>query len=104
MYIEVLNENDNVPLSDEAVYYPSILEDSPAGSSVLQIRATDKDKDPDQKITYKITSGSPERFFSINSSTGKNIFINKVCCECLYFVAIADTVFVFGIIIVHIIL
>ncbi|XP_063909335.1 fat-like cadherin-related tumor suppressor homolog isoform X4 [Zophobas morio] len=70
VYIEVLNENDNVPLSDEAVYYPSILEDSPAGSSVLQIRASDKDKDPNQKITYRITSGSPERFFSINSSTG----------------------------------
>nr|XP_015840549.1 PREDICTED: fat-like cadherin-related tumor suppressor homolog isoform X8 [Tribolium castaneum] len=70
VYIEVLNENDNVPLSDEAVYYPTILEDSPAGSSVLQIRASDKDKDPNQKITYKITSGSPERFFSINSSTG----------------------------------
>jgi protocadherin Fat 1/2/3 len=70
VYVEVLNENDNVPLSDDAVYYPTILEDSPSGSSVLQIRASDKDKDPNQKITYRITSGSPERFFSINSTTG----------------------------------
>lgn len=72
VYIEVVNENDNVPLSEEPVYYPSIQEDSPSGSLVLQIRATDKDKDPNQKITYKITSGNPEGFFSINSTTGKN--------------------------------
>lgn len=71
VYIEVVNENDNVPLSEEPVYYPSIQEDSPAGSAVLQIRATDKDKDPNQKITYKITSGNPEGFFAINSTTGK---------------------------------
>lgn len=78
VYIEVLNENDNVPLSEQAVYYPSILEDSPAGTSVLQIRAFDNDRDPEQEITYKILSGNPERFFSINSSTGKNCLNNFV--------------------------
>lgn len=72
MYIEVLNENDNVPLSEQAVYYPNIPEESPEGTTVLQIRATDRDKDPHQKITYKISSGNPEGFFAINSSTGKN--------------------------------
>lgn len=71
VYIEVLNENDNVPLSDEAVYYPSIPEESPEGRSVLQIHATDNDKDPNQQITYKIISGNPEGFFTINSATGK---------------------------------
>ncbi|XP_056644010.1 fat-like cadherin-related tumor suppressor homolog isoform X1 [Diorhabda sublineata] len=70
VYIEVLNENDNVPLSEEAVYYPNIPEESPEGTTVLQIRATDRDKDPNQKITYKITSGNPEGFFVINSSEG----------------------------------
>lgn len=71
VYIEVLNENDNVPLSEQAVYYPTIPEESPEGRSVLQIRATDEDKDPNQKITYQIISGNPEGFFSINSATGK---------------------------------
>ncbi|CAG9865049.1 unnamed protein product [Phyllotreta striolata] len=70
VYIEVLNENDNVPLSEEAVYYPNIPEESPEGTTVLQIRAADRDKDPHQKITYKISSGNPEGFFAINSSTG----------------------------------
>lgn len=71
VYIEVLNENDNVPLSEKAVYYPTIPEESPEGRSVLQIQATDEDKDPNQKITYKIISGNPEGFFSINSATGR---------------------------------
>ncbi|XP_045469521.1 fat-like cadherin-related tumor suppressor homolog isoform X5 [Harmonia axyridis] len=70
IYIEVENENDNLPLSEEPVYYPSILEDSPAGTTVIQIRATDRDKDPNQRITYKITSGNPEGFFAIDSDTG----------------------------------
>lgn len=71
VYIEILNENDNVPLSEEAVYYPSIREESPAGTEVLRIIATDRDKDPNQEITYKINSGNPEGFFAINSTTGK---------------------------------
>ncbi|CAH1953368.1 unnamed protein product [Acanthoscelides obtectus] len=75
VYIEVLNENDNVPLSEEAVYYPSVVEDSPPGTEVLQIKATDRDKDPNQEITYKITSGNPEGFFAINLMTGHLILI-----------------------------
>lgn len=75
VFIEVLNENDNVPLSEKAVYYPTVPEESPEGRSVLQIRASDEDKDPNQKITYQIISGNPEGFFSINSVTGKWIYL-----------------------------
>lgn len=74
MYIEVLNENDNVPLSDEVIYYPSVPELSPPGTSVLQINTFDKDEDPYQKITYRIISGNPEALFTINSSTGEIIY------------------------------
>lgn len=71
VYIEILNENDNVPLSEEAVYYSIIQEESPAGTEVLRIWATDKDKDANQEITYRINSGNPEGFFAINSTTGE---------------------------------
>nr|XP_023018375.1 fat-like cadherin-related tumor suppressor homolog [Leptinotarsa decemlineata] len=70
VFIEVLNENDNFPLSEEAVYYPSVTEESPVGTTVLQMRAFDRDIDPKQEITYKIISGNPEGFFAMNSSTG----------------------------------
>ncbi|KAL1490534.1 hypothetical protein ABEB36_013210 [Hypothenemus hampei] len=70
IYIEVINENDNAPLSERPVYYPIIQEDSPAGTIVLQIKATDRDRDPGQEIFYNITTGNPEGFFTINSTTG----------------------------------
>ncbi|XP_037908128.1 fat-like cadherin-related tumor suppressor homolog isoform X10 [Hermetia illucens] len=70
VFIEVKNENDNVPLTENAVYYPSVPEGSPSGVKVLQIVAEDRDVDPDQRITYRITSGNPEGFFAINSSSG----------------------------------
>ncbi|KAK9874634.1 hypothetical protein WA026_005462 [Henosepilachna vigintioctopunctata] len=70
IYIEVVNENDNLPLSEQPVYYPSVLEDSPAGTRVLQIRSSDRDRDPNQRISYRIASGNPEGFFAIDSQTG----------------------------------
>lgn len=71
VYIQVENENDNVPLTESAVYYPAVPESSPPGTSVLRIVAEDRDVDPLQKLTYRITSGNPEGFFSINSTTGE---------------------------------
>lgn len=70
VYVEVLDKNDNTPLTEVPVYYPSVLENSPAGVSVLQIRAFDRDVSP-QRFTFSITSGNPEGYFLINSTTGK---------------------------------
>lgn len=71
MFIQIENVNDNAPLTEHPVYYPSVAESSPAGVKVLQLIAEDGDNDPQQKITYRITSGNPEGFFAINSSSGK---------------------------------
>lgn len=73
MYVQVLDENDNTPLTEFPVYYPSIPENSPAGVSVLEIKAFDGDISP-QDFTFSITSGNPEGYFLINSTTG-NIYI-----------------------------
>lgn len=59
VFIKVQNENDNVPLTENAVYYPSVPESSPAGVKVLQLIAEDRDDDPLQRVTYRITSGNP---------------------------------------------
>ncbi|XP_044594516.1 fat-like cadherin-related tumor suppressor homolog isoform X4 [Cotesia glomerata] len=69
MYVQVLDENDNTPLTEFPVYYPSIPENSPAGVSVLEIKAFDGDISP-QDFTFSITSGNPEGYFLINSTTG----------------------------------
>lgn len=63
--------NDNAPLTEFPIYYPTILEGSAAGVKVLQLIAEDEDINFLQTITYRITSGNPEGFFAINSSNGK---------------------------------
>ncbi|XP_034945358.1 fat-like cadherin-related tumor suppressor homolog isoform X2 [Chelonus insularis] len=69
LYVQILDENDNTPLTELPVYYPSIMENSPAGVSVLQIKAFDSDVSP-QELTFTITSGNPEGYFLINTTTG----------------------------------
>ena len=68
----MLDENDNTPLTELPVYYPSVPENSPAGVSVLQIRAFDRDVSP-QQFVFAISSGNPEGYFLINSTTGKSL-------------------------------
>lgn len=71
VYVEVLDENDNVPLTELPVYYPTVSENSPASVSVLQIRAFDRDVSP-QQFVFTISGGNPEGYFLINSTTGKS--------------------------------
>nr|XP_032655849.1 protocadherin Fat 1 isoform X1 [Chelonoidis abingdonii] len=70
IYIEVGDVNDNAPQTTEPVYYPEVLENSPKDVSVIQIEAFDPDSSSSEKLTYKITSGNPQGFFSINPKTG----------------------------------
>lgn len=92
MFIKVENVNDNAPLTEHPVYYPSVAESSPAGVKVLQLIAEDGDNDPQQKITYRITSGNPEGFFAINSTSGKlnntQTFIYQTLCTVCYITCI----------------
>ena len=71
MFIEILNENDNVPLTERPVYYATVPEGSPAGTNVFQLVADDEDLDAIQRVSFKIVSGDPEGHFTINNSTGE---------------------------------
>lgn len=75
VFIQIQNENDNVPLTEEPVYYPSVPEGSLAGFKILQLVAEDRDIDQLQRISFRITSGNPEGFFAINSSSGELFFL-----------------------------
>lgn len=85
IYIEVGDVNDNAPQTTEPVYYPEVMENSPKDVSVIQIEAFDPDSSSSEKLSYKITSGNPQGFFSINPKTGKYnicfiLCINKLMC------------------------
>jgi len=72
VYIEVSNENDNTPLTLEPVYYPSIPENSAAGQEVVTLEARDLDlEDHPAPLTFRITAGNAESFFSIENGEYK---------------------------------
>ncbi|XP_077575888.1 protocadherin Fat 1a [Stigmatopora nigra] len=70
VFIQVQDVNDNAPQASEAVYYPSVMENSPKDVSVVRIDAVDPDAKSGDKLAYRITSGNPQGFFAINPRTG----------------------------------
>ena len=74
VYVEVQDVNDNTPQTQDPVYYPSVPENSPEGTSVIKLVATDMDSSSNNQVRYAISSGNPQGFFTIDTSTGKYIF------------------------------
>uniref|UniRef100_A0A8C7JFP6 FAT atypical cadherin 3a n=1 Tax=Oncorhynchus kisutch TaxID=8019 RepID=A0A8C7JFP6_ONCKI len=71
VYIQVEDVNDNAPLTSDPVYHPVIMENSPKDLSVIQIQAQDPDATGGaERLSYRIASGNPQNFFTINTRTG----------------------------------
>ena len=66
MIVTVTDENDNSPTFTENPYRASILETTRNGAFVKQVLATDRDSGVNSKITYSITSQTPETRFVID--------------------------------------
>lgn len=88
VYIEVTDENDNVPMTVHPIYYANMLEeDDRGGKHVVLIQAFDRDENPAQKFTFELTGGDPQNFFQIDTNTGTGNFIvlnhinNKIYIE-----------------------
>uniref|UniRef100_A0A4W6CNQ3 FAT atypical cadherin 3a n=1 Tax=Lates calcarifer TaxID=8187 RepID=A0A4W6CNQ3_LATCA len=74
VFVQVEDVNDNAPLTSEPMYRPSVPENSPRDVSVIQIQAQDPDATPPaaavDRLSYRIISGNPQNFFTINARTG----------------------------------
>ncbi|XP_067289950.1 protocadherin Fat 3 isoform X6 [Pseudorasbora parva] len=71
VFIQVEDVNDNAPLTSEPIYNPYVMENSPKDVPVVRIQAQDPDVTAsDSRLTYRITAGNPQNFFSIDSNTG----------------------------------
>ncbi len=74
VFVQVEDVNDNAPLTSEPLYRPSVPENSPRDFSVIQIQAQDPDATPPavaDRLNYRIISGNPQNFFTINTRTGE---------------------------------
>ena len=69
LYVYVEDINNHRPMSSKPVFWASVLENSPKGSVVTTVDASDRD--PGSNITFQITSGNPQSLFTINNRTGE---------------------------------
>ncbi|XP_044220421.1 protocadherin beta-16-like [Thunnus albacares] len=72
IHITVLDANDNVPVFDQAVYKTSLPENSPLGTVVLTVSATDADEGLNGDVTYDFghISEDVKSMFTIDHKTG----------------------------------
>ncbi|XP_061786272.1 protocadherin alpha-C2-like isoform X5 [Nerophis lumbriciformis] len=72
--VHVLDTNDNAPLFNESIYSVNIMENSPIGSLVIDLNATDLDEGSNSDLTYSYSLYTPEKTqetFHLNPSTGE---------------------------------
>ncbi|XP_077387620.1 protocadherin alpha-C2-like isoform X2 [Festucalex cinctus] len=72
--VHVLDTNDNAPLFGKSTYNVKIMENSPIGSLVIDLNATDLDEGSNSDLTYSYSLYTPEKTqetFHLNPSTGE---------------------------------
>lgn len=82
--ISISDSNDNSPAFDEQAYVINLLENSPLGTLIIDLNATDPDEGTNGKIVYSFSSHvSPKilETFKINPETGHITLIKKVDYE-----------------------
>ncbi|XP_029965034.1 LOW QUALITY PROTEIN: protocadherin-18-like [Salarias fasciatus] len=82
--ISISDSNDNSPAFDEQAYIISLQENSPLGTLIIDLNATDPDEGANGKIVYSFSSHvSPKilEMFKINPENGHITLIKKVDYE-----------------------
>ncbi|XP_041049569.1 protocadherin gamma-C5-like [Carcharodon carcharias] len=72
--ITVLDINDNAPAFDREIYKVSLVENSPRGTLVVSVHATDPDESPNAEVTYSFSnrvSQKVQELFSLDPRTGE---------------------------------
>uniref|UniRef100_A0A3Q1HY96 Cadherin domain-containing protein n=1 Tax=Anabas testudineus TaxID=64144 RepID=A0A3Q1HY96_ANATE len=72
--VRVLDTNDNAPVFDKSIYNVNIMENSPIGSLVIDLNATDLDEGSNSDIIYSYslyTSEKTQETFNLNPSSGE---------------------------------
>ncbi|XP_068443095.1 protocadherin alpha-3-like isoform X5 [Clinocottus analis] len=73
LVINVLDNNDNIPIFSETLYKTKIIENTPLGTTVMAVNATDADEGLNSEIVYSLRSKDQDHvldIFEIESQTG----------------------------------
>ncbi|XP_015250305.1 PREDICTED: protocadherin gamma-A2-like [Cyprinodon variegatus] len=81
--ITVLDANDNAPVFTQQTYRATVIENSPKGTVVATVKASDADEGFNSKITYTITNPFDEvrNIFEVNEGNGEVILIGNTDFE-----------------------
>ena len=71
--ITVVDENDNNPTFEQAMYSVEIWENEAIGGHVVQVKATERDSALGSHIGYNISAGDPQGQFKIFYHSVSNI-------------------------------
>ncbi|XP_068570846.1 protocadherin alpha-8-like isoform X4 [Cebidichthys violaceus] len=74
IHVNILDVNDNTPSFSKTLYKARVNENAPAGSSVIQLSATDLDEGDNGRITYSFVKRgnfNPADMFVMNAETGE---------------------------------
>ncbi|XP_067374274.1 protocadherin alpha-8-like isoform X17 [Channa argus] len=83
IFIEVLDINDNAPVFTKDAYSVTITEDSPIGTTVIQLNATDIDEGLNGEITYSFgnVNSKVRELFNVDPITGEITMIGQLDYE-----------------------
>ncbi|TSK45899.1 Protocadherin gamma-A11 [Bagarius yarrelli] len=70
--VSVMDVNDNAPVFSQPLYRASLLENSPKGTFVARVHASDRDKGSNGDLAYSFSSSSGKALdlFNIDANTG----------------------------------
>ncbi|XP_060035653.1 protocadherin beta-13-like isoform X4 [Erinaceus europaeus] len=87
VYIKVMDVNDNAPKFEQPLYRVQIHEDSPIGSLVTTVVATDVDIGINGEVSYSLFQASEEitKTFDINQKTGEIVLKKQLDFEIAQF-------------------
>uniref|UniRef100_H3CK15 Protocadherin gamma subfamily B, 4 n=1 Tax=Tetraodon nigroviridis TaxID=99883 RepID=H3CK15_TETNG len=83
IFVTVLDVNDNAPTFAKPLYRAKIQENSPKGTSVITVAASDQDMGSNALVSYLISSNNRvlSDLFNINATTGKIILAGEIDYE-----------------------
>ncbi|XP_077387728.1 protocadherin beta-16-like [Festucalex cinctus] len=81
--VHVLDANDNAPVFTKPLYKATISENSPKGTSVITVSASDRDSGTNEQISYLISKNKLRLsdLFEINSATGEVVLSGGIDYE-----------------------
>ncbi|XP_072252450.1 protocadherin gamma-A2-like [Leuresthes tenuis] len=81
--ITVLDANDNAPVFTQQTYKATVTENSPNGTIVTTVIASDADDGSNSKLTYSITNilGNVRNMFEVNKENGDVVLIGNMDYE-----------------------